>query len=240
MQEYEAVRLTTIFRIVNLFSAKEISDLLMNIGVDERYPHHERTTARDRLVEVLDGNLENLIRNLDYPHINKILDITQLPNSRNRNLNQQEILAYFNAKSKDIPNDEKLIGTYTDHEFMEYLTYEFSSMSRFLNKNDLEILADLLEVLLFLGERNPEDIYQVDTYSIYSGEYHGYRIKVNPEYFSIHAVFKDNPVVAAINGSKYEELSSLLYFVNKEGIVKGKTDSLISHSKMEIYKTVLL
>ncbi len=240
MQEYEAVRLTTIFRIVNLFSAKEISDLLMNLGVDERYPHHERTTARDRVVEVLDGNLDNLIRNLDFPHLKKILDIIQLPHNGIRNNIQNELLAYFNAKSKTLQNKEKLIGSYINHDFIQSLLYEFHYLDRVLNKKDLELLADLHEVLLLLHESNPEDRYQVDIYSYVFGDYSGYTIRVNPDFFSISMVMKDNPMEVAISGREYKEYSNLLYYVNKDGIVKGEAFRIMSQSKMEIYKTILL
>lgn len=240
MYEYESDRITTIFRIVNLFSAKEISDLLTNLGVNERYPHHERTTARDRVVEILNGNLDNLIRNLDNIHINRILENTHLPDKGNRYINQNEIIAYFEAKSKDLLSNEKLIGNYIDHGFIESLMWEIHFLDEVLNKKELELSLDIHDVLLFLDKSNPQDFYQVDMYSYIFGEYSGYRILVNPEYFSISMIVKDNPVEAAYSGRQPQTYSTLLYYVDKNGLVKGGVFELMSQTKMEIYRTVLL
>ena len=110
MDKSKTLRSDSIFKIVNLFSAKELSDLLFNYGIGERHTHHERLIARDKVLDIVNGDLESLIGNLNTDHMLKVIELIQLPELNNRHSYQKEILNYFANKPVESTNTADLIG----------------------------------------------------------------------------------------------------------------------------------
>jgi len=234
---------STIYKVLNLFSAKDLSDLLNNFGIFERYKPNNRKEAIKRIIDVSDCDLPSVIMNMDYNHLNTVQKALNNLDGGSKYYKQQLLIKYFNEKALVAASNDKLIGKYIDEGVIEKLSKVIATHveKHKTTKEQRELLIELNVELNLLKKVNPSNEYYLRIYDYIFSQLYGFNISVTPAFISIDFVGSLNPVEEAFRGNTENiYFTCLSYVVTKDGEITGEPIKIEYCSKVEISRKVLL